>query len=346
MKKITMEDIASELGISRLTVWKVINNKSGVSKDLKERVLDKAKEMGYHSLEMTTLKHLMKDDNGEENKRRINIAVIVSRAESSVFWMNIIHEIAKELDKKGINLMYTYIPSKVNPRYSFSSDFYNGKISGAIVLNVYDEGMLSMVNKLNVPKIYLDSIPGMEEDFLTGDILYIEGEKSEYKVVSHLIANGAKRIGFVGDINYARTNLMRFNGFKKAMEEAGLEIEQKLCITESLDNTDFYKEISSVLDNIGEMPDAIACVSDYVAYFVTQYVQEKGMQIPEDIYISGFDGQSNYNFGGDCLTTAAVDPRALGKTLVNTLLYRIDNSDLPKMVTYLNNTIMYAKLKN
>ena len=343
MKKITMEDIANAMGVSRLTVWKVINNKAGVSKDLKDRILEKAREMGYYSVKENV--SLEVDDNNEKEQDRINIAVIVSRAETAVFWMNIIHEIAKELDKREINLIYTYLPSHVKPDYSFSPEFYNGKISGAIVLNVYDEKMLLMVDRLHMPKIYLDSIPHIDEDTLDGDILYIEGEKSEYKIISHLISMGAKRICFIGDINYATTNLMRFNGFKKAMADAGLDVEPKLCITGSIDYTDFDKGISNALDLIGELPDAIACASDYVAYFVTQYMLERGVRIPEDIYISGFDGQSNYSFGTEFLTTAVVDTRALGKTLVNGLLHRINYDDLPKIITYVNNTIVYAKLK-
>ena len=91
MSKVTMQDIADELGISRVTVWKVFNNHSGVSEAIRESVLQKAKELGYSKF-MQEPASIPNDP--QEDK---TVSLIVSRPDSSTFWTNIIHRLAQEL---------------------------------------------------------------------------------------------------------------------------------------------------------------------------------------------------------------------------------------------------------
>ena len=87
MSKVTMQDIADELGISRVTVWKVFNNHSGVSEAVRESVLQKAKELGYSKF-MQEPAAIPNDP--QEDK---TVSLIVSRPDSSTFWTNIIHRL-------------------------------------------------------------------------------------------------------------------------------------------------------------------------------------------------------------------------------------------------------------
>ena len=90
MKKVTLQEIAASLGISRTTVWKVFSGHEGVSDSLKSRIIAKAQELGYEFPEDFPLDPLPEDE------PPVNIAVAVCRPETSLFWMNIIHQIAKE----------------------------------------------------------------------------------------------------------------------------------------------------------------------------------------------------------------------------------------------------------
>ena len=139
MSKVTMQDIADELGISRVTVWKVFNNHSGVSEAVRESILQKAKELGYSKF-MQEPAAIPNDP--QEDK---TVSLIVSRPDSSTFWTNIIHRLAQELATHNINLLYTYVPSSYTPSYSFPSALTNGTVSGAIILNVYDTKMVELI---------------------------------------------------------------------------------------------------------------------------------------------------------------------------------------------------------
>ena len=79
MRKVTMQDIADSLGVSRVTVWKVFNNQNGVSSSLREAVLTKAQELGYTKNRIVS----------PVDQKEKTVSLIVSRPDSSTFWTNI-----------------------------------------------------------------------------------------------------------------------------------------------------------------------------------------------------------------------------------------------------------------
>ena len=106
MAKKNFQAFADSLGVSRITVWKALNNRPGVSAGLREHILQAAAERGIIEGE------------GLEKPRKRMISVAVSRPDSSQFWLQIIHHIAKELSLYDIDLMYTYLPSSVKEHYA------------------------------------------------------------------------------------------------------------------------------------------------------------------------------------------------------------------------------------
>ena len=90
------------------------------------------------------------------------------------------------------------------------------------------------------------------------------------------------------------------------------------------------------------MPQGFVCASDDVAFFLCQYLKEKGIRVPEDIVISGYDGFPEYENSTDFLTTVVVQTSQLGKRLARQLQYRIENSDAAYELTYINSPIRYG----
>ena len=148
MSKITMQDIADALGISRVTVWKAFNNHTGVSPVLRQGILEKAKELGYARAGAEPSYY-------EKEK---TVSLIVSRPDSSTFWTNIIHRMAQELSSHNVNLLYTYMPSSYDDDFILPSVLTSGTIQGAVILNVYDERIIQLINELALPKVFLDKI--------------------------------------------------------------------------------------------------------------------------------------------------------------------------------------------
>lgn len=342
MKKITMQDIANELNISRVTVWKVFNNHPGVSEPLKQQVLKKAQELGYRKIGQIPVQEEPNVTPAPSKTDTTTVSVVVSRPESSMFWTNIIHQIAKELNKFQINLMYTYLPSRMPEHYTLPAVLTDGTVQGIIVLNVYDLDMFHALNRLNIPKVFLDSITAVAPEELTGDLILLEGKSSIRQITNSIIEKGRIKIGFIGDINYARTNLHRYEGFLQAMQEHRLDVNPEFCMTTPIGIDTYAEEISEFLNHLKQMPEAFICVSDYVAHFVLKYLLEHNYNVPADIAISGFDGRSEYLDTPDYLTTVPVETRALGKKLARQLLYRMQYPDFPFEVIYQYYKVLYS----
>ena len=333
MSKVTMQDIADALNISRVTVWKVFNNHSGVSPALQEKILEKAKEMGYPRV---SVEH----PPAEEER---NVSLIVSRPDSSTFWTNIIHRMAQEFARHNANLIYTYMPTVDSEAFSMPAILTGGTIHGAIVLNVNDIGLVRKVNRLELPKVFLDTVPQMDFRDLRGDLILLEGHDTLYDITKSVIEKGITDIGFIGDIHYARTNLDRYRGFCDCMRDHNLPVNEGVCLTGNIGVFSYYREICDFLDSLPKLPEAFICVSDYVAHFLQSYFSEHRERIPQGILVTGYDGSREYTEVDGLITTAEVKTRLLGNRLSDQLLYRMDHPEAPYEVTYVKPPILYRE---
>lgn len=350
MSKVTMQDLADALNVSRVSVWKVFNDYPGVSEPLRNQIMAKAQEMGYlKSGQSTTQEHLLSAEQPVDNteaEAQITVSVVVSRPDTSMFWVSIIHRIAKELAKENINLMYTYLPSKYNNFYTLPAVLSNGTVQGMIVLNVYDVNLIQMLNKLRIPKVFLDTVTSIPEDTLTGDLVLLEGHNTIRKITNSIIEKGRTEIGFIGPTDYARTNEDRYEGFLSAMAQNNLPVNPKLCLTGNLGIDTYPEEISQFLNGLDKMPQAFVCVSDYVAKQVLQYLKEHKIQVPKDVALSGYDGITEHGDLTNYLTTVQVDFNALGKRLVRQLHYRMNDPDSPNEIVYLSFDVSFGESTN
>ena len=211
MEKITMQDIADALDISRVTVSKVFNNQSGVSDSLRELVFEKARELGYAKVPYQMVE--------QQKQSQRTISLIVSRPDSAfsgptsyTVWPRSFPILIL------ISCTRMCLPPTAKS-FTLPSILLNGQVDGVVVLNIYDAQILGMINELSLPKVFLDTVPSLPNHQLNGDLILIEGFRTVYEITGTLIRNGHKNIGFLGDINYAQTNLERYKGYCSCMEK-------------------------------------------------------------------------------------------------------------------------------
>lgn len=331
MGKVTMQDIADALGVSRVSVWKVFNDQAGVSDSLKNSVLEMATKLGYVGLNNPKSSN---EDNSFKSHKAISL--VVSRPDSASFWTEIIHSLAKELSLQNVNLIYTYIPGTHKTDFQLPSILTSGDIDGIVTLNIYDETIMTKINELNLPKVFLDTIPCLSESKLNCDLVLIEGKKVLSNLVGEVVKSGAERIGFIGDISYARTNFERYEGFLKGLKKYNIPHEADICFVNSIGIFNYQNVIFQFLDSIETMPDAFMCVSDYVAQFVSMYVTDHPEKFKKPIIITGFDGNKEYVNVADKITTANVGTKWLGKKLALQILYRMKYPSAPFETIYVH----------
>jgi len=332
MEKVTMNNIAEALNISRVTVSRAFNNQTGVSEILKEQIFTKASEMGYTKFPYPFVKPPVQKEH--------TVSLIVSRPDSTLFWTNIIHRMAQELLKYNINLLYTYVPSIYTKDFMLPSILLNDNVDGIITVNVYAPEILEMINCLPIPKIFLDTVPMLSEQKLTGDLVLIEGYQTEWNITQILIQEGHTNIGFLGDINYARTNMERYRGYCDCMQKHGLPIRSEYCLTKSIGVFSYDRELRTFLDSLTIWPTAFVCVNDYVAHFVQIYIDEKSKQLPHPIVLTGFDNTGEFTNIAGRIITANVSTELLGKLLALQLLFRTQHSDAPYELTFIASSVV------
>lgn len=336
MSKPTMQDIANKLSTSRITVWKALNNRPGVSDALRRRIQQTAEEMGYYHTPA-----MLADPAAPKAERSHNIAVAVCRPESSLFWMQIIHQIAKDLAAHDVNLIYTYLPTSYKEGYSLPTTLTDGTVEGVIVLNTYAPPVLQLLSNLPLPKIYLDTIPAMPYDRLHGDLLMIEGRDLVRQITGRLLDRGYNRLGFIGDVEYAQTNSDRYLGFLDAFAQRGMTPNPAYCLTGSLGLRTHYEEIGRFLDSLDTMPDGFVCVSDYIAHFVQRYFDESAIDPEGHIILTGFDNNAEYTNVANRISTVDVQPRTIGARLAAKILFNVSHPNAAHEVSYVTSDILY-----
>ena len=341
MNKPKMQDIADALSISRISVWKALNDRPGVSDDLREKVLEKAIQIGY----LKNTERVFDNDAKVNTTASRTIAAVVSRPESSLFWMQIIHQIAKELSGNNINLMYTYMPAHHKDGDTLPSVLSDGSVSGVIVLNIYSEAQLKMLTELPCPKVFLDSVPSLPVYSLGGDVVIIEGRSAVEQITGRLLDSGRKNLGFVGDILYAQTNTDRFNGFIDAYNKRGLKYDEKFCLTGKLHLDTHYQQIEAFLKSLKTLPDGFVCASDYIAHFIQRYFTEHKID-QSNIILTGFDNNSEYTNVAGKITTVDVQTGSMGERLVNKIMFALNHPNLPPEVSYVMTKVLYRSFPN
>lgn len=327
-----MQDIADACGLSRNTVSKIFNNRGTVPESTREVVLAKAKEFGYISSTAGEA-----DIPSADAK---NIALLThSKPLNHSFGSLFITSFTDRICRSGYNLKIFEISSDEYESKTLPSHFLPGDISGIIVIELFDREYTRMLCELGIPVMLIDSYSGAPEDLMSCDLIYMESFASSIAMTERMISAGASFIGFVGDKNHCCSFRERWNGFKKALDIAGLPLVPEICIMD--DDILPYGEVDWVLSKLEAMPfipDGFVCANDFLAIRVMQALRAKGLSIPEEVMVTGFDGSPEAEVVYPALTTASIPSVEIGRISADMLLERISSPSLPYRCSYIRTT--------
>lgn len=310
-KSITMSDVARRLSISTVSVSKALQNKEGISEELRSKILQTADAMGYrYNVSAQNMK----------TGRTQNLGILISERfvnDKESFYWNICNKINSLLAAH----QYFGIIETVS-----RSDEQNGvlpmllqfkKTDGIIVLGQFSSGYLNMIAAEEVPLILTDFHNDKPQyDTITTDNFY-----SAYVITNHLIDYGHRQIGFVGDINATSSILDRYLGFCKSMLEHHIEIVPDWNLTDR--NEDGIIDLSVLPCSL---PTAFVCNCDQTAYKLIKLLNENGLSVPNDISVTGFDNDIYATLSSPPLTTIKVDIQSMASASVDCILAKLKNS--------------------
>jgi len=317
-----LKDVAKKLNVSPATVSLVINNKPGVGKETRQRVLQALAEMGY---EPTILQKSALNNSNNKNIRFIiykKHGLVVS---DTPFFSALMEGIDQEARKNGYNLVISYMNEKEN-REEILRIIEESPLDGIIILatEMRPED-LQEFKKLPVPIVVLDSY--FKEEKV--DTVIINNIQGAYEATKYLISMGHTEIGYLHSSVWINNFDEREEGFIKALNEHNIKFNKKYVF--SLESTleGSYRDMLKLLESRIELPTACFADNDIIAFGAIKALKEKGVKLAKDISIVGFDDMPFCEMTEPPLTTIRVYKQSMGRLAVKRLIEKInDRSDI------------------
>lgn len=197
------------------------------------------------------------------------------------------------------------------------------RVDGLLVMcSEYTQHSLDVLSGFSsVPMVVMDWGPNADTDIIEDNSF-----NGGYIATKHLIDCGHKAIGLIAGELDKTTARTRYEGFVKAMNEANLPIHENWIMEGFFEPEDGYECMNKILvqDNL---PTAVFCCNDVMALGAISAITEKGLRVPDDISIIGYDNIHSSRFYAPPLTTIHQSKSRLGAQAVNLLFERIANKD-------------------
>ena len=335
MKKITIQDIADELGISRNTVSKAINNADGLAEATRERILQKAAEMGYKQFSYITVHSggTPKQERNVKGEIALLLGCVIPAAHYSAMMLD---RLKKELPKWGYNLNAYRVEQENYLNGTLPLAFDPKRISAIICVEMFDRAYDEMICSLGLPVLFVDG-PNKRGGFdLPADQLYMDNTTAVTRFVSDMLARGKSRIGFIGNYDNCQSLFERYTAFRYAMLMADAPVEERFCI-----KADTREELENTLSAFTDFPEVFVCAHDLIAAEVIYVLRKLGMSVPEDVLVCGFDDSPNSRIMTPTLTTVHIHTKVMAFSAIQLLLSRIDEPHLDFRTVHTETKLIY-----
>lgn len=314
-KEVKLEDIARALDISIVSVSNALKGKKGVSAKLRQDVQKKADELGYRSPQTAT-------------KRDIGsycIGVMIAERyvkEFPSFYMDVYKQIAQSAAKKGSLVVLEIIDVNKEELRQKSSYFTNMEVHGIIFLGEMNIEFIRDVKMNNeVPVVGIDFYDVNE----TMDYIVPDSFHGMMAVTQKVIDAGHTDIIFLGNPRATKSILDRYMGYCMALEKNGINERAGGVIWDrKMDRQNYVIDFELPT----KLPTAFVANCDKSAYILIDKLRKKGIRVPEDISVVGFDHSYPPASEELELTTYENDGKALAQIGINTLLKRIAKKNI------------------
>ena len=335
--KVTIQDIADELQLSRNTVSKAINNTGVLADATREKILRKAAEMGYKQFAYLPL---FQEDTAKAAEHSIlpsdkrEIAMLTTQfLSSSHFSSMMLDRFQSEIDHLHSGMTIHRISPIELKEKKLPSSLDIQRTAGIICIEVFDYDYAQMLCDLDVPLLFVDT-PVMDmRPPLKADRLYMENRIEVQNAVAHMVQRGKKRISFAGDKNHCQSFFERYMAYKDAVEYFGLTEGLSTCAMPS-GQQNYPVSLYETIRRFKTMPDAFVCANDFVAMDLVKALNELGYSVPDDIWVCGFDDSQEASYFAPRLTSIHIHGQIMGYTAANLLMTRIEEPSLNYRTVY------------
>lgn len=301
MKKVTMQNIADEVGVSRMTVSKCFQDSDDISAEMKERIRKVAAKLGYIY----------------SKQARYRALVLVSEvflAKTEDFYNSLYQRLNEFGGLNNITLSLVVIRNQGEASAALDSEA--GTADGILILGQQPPAVVEEVKRRGLPVICVD----FYYRNLEVDTVSCNNFQAAFNLTSYLIERGHQNIAFVGNLNATSSINDRYFGYSKALLEAELPMSKEL----RLDDRNERNELVA-LTLPAQLPTAFVCNNDHVAYLLIKQLKKEGFRVPEDVSVAGFDDVIYSSISEPAITTMRVTRKNMAEQAIKLLLRRMKN---------------------
>lgn len=310
VKKPTMQDIADNLSISKNSVYLALNGKTGIGSELRQQILDEAARLGYGGYAAQA---------PDTKSKCIVVIVPEYLRDDAFFYSEIFWAIESEAKKRGCISITSTVPREAEESLALPFLPEGMKIVGFLLIGVMKDAYVRKLYSVGLPMLSVD-IP---YNGIPISCIATANHSGGFIATQYLIDKGHKRIGFIGPVYSAQSVYERFSGYRQAMEQAGLFIDEKYSIVGQPGRFELFDTIEvleQLLERMQKTPTAWFCGGDRIAISMINLLSMRGLRVPEDVSIMGFDDISVARMVFPQLTTMHVRRKRMGRLAVEYLL--------------------------
>ena len=312
-RRVTIKDVARKAGVTHPTVSRAINDSPRVSEETKKRIRRIISEIGYRP--NLIARSLVR------SKSRV-LAVITPDLNPHV--QPILRGIADACRRNNYALMLFSTDYWTEEKLSYTWVMDNWRVDGMLIYNVVYQRKggsdIRRIQSYQTPFVFINKY--LRDPKINS--VSVDNFEAAAQAVNHLRELGHRRIGIMNGNLKSVDGVERFEGFKRALTAAKIPFDEHAVGCANYSDEQSFEEMKRILCQ-ARRPTAMFCANDLMAVGVIRAAEEKGLSVPQDLAVVGFDDIDAGRYFRPTLTTLRPPLRELGEKAVDLLIEILQN---------------------
>lgn len=331
-KYVTIYDIAERLNLATSTISRALKDHHTISEKTIKKVKMTAEEMGFVPNTLAA---------GLRGNKTKTIGVLIPTI-TQPFLSSLISGIEISAQESGYTVIIMQSHDSYEEEVNMAKSLYSNRVSGVIcslAMETRDTSHFHQFSNNNIPLVFVDRVP---KDYKTFRVV-IDNYSAGYKATKHLIEQGCTRIAhFTAGSEFGNLYNERKRGYIEALKDHNLKVEDELIINLKSITYDEGVEASNLLFDLNPIPDGLFVPGDIIGVSAMQTAKKRGIKVPEDIAVIGFNNDPISQIIDPNLSTITHPAEEMGKAATEIILKNLKSSknDDAKEITFLNTEVL------
>lgn len=307
-ERVTINTVAERAGVSISTISRVLNGRDRVSPETRARVMEAIRELGYRPSALAR---------GLASKRSQTLGFVIPTL-TDPFFMGIVAGVERAAAQSGYSLLVSCQPRAAKGQ-SYAKLFYERRVDGLILVGIrLNRSEIEQLEAHRFPVVLIQQTADGLLPSVTAD--NFGGAKS---LVEHLIGHGYRRFAYIAGSDYTPDNVERLRAARETLSAFGLGLPDACIAPGDYTHEGGRRAMHDLLEG-GCSPQVVFAANDQMAAGAILAIQERGLQVPDDIAVVGFDDVALARFTNPPLTTVRQPTYEMGYQAARMVLHAID----------------------